>query len=225
MSCSTEEEYIHTDITLETTKKTLYKGEKFQLKAISDLPLTYQSENDFHATVSTSGLLQAEYVGKTNIVISNNENTQSVNITVAPKSALYPEPLLDFTLSKTEVISLLGTPDEETETAITYNNYSEASPSITYSFNEKSIIKSVSVTVKNSYYSTLTNTHLNERYRFSNVFNDVNVGNVFEYHNSLNNITPSLVVFLYSTDSVNYIIRYIPYTESEETKLKYLRLS
>ena len=131
VSCSKDDE-VDNLITLASSEKTLYFGDEYQIEATSNTPILYSSENEYHTSISESGLVTARFVGETNIVLSNGNDTQKVLITVKPKINLYPEPNLEFGISKSALIAKYGTPDSETETNIFYLDYSNASPGVMY---------------------------------------------------------------------------------------------
>ena len=76
-SCKEEEK--SPEITLEKDSVTLTSGGEFLINATSDYDLTYKSEDNYHATVDEKGLVTARYVGETNIVVSNSENSKIQN--------------------------------------------------------------------------------------------------------------------------------------------------
>lgn len=158
--CSKEEDKL---ITLLSSEKTLYYGDEYQIEATSNTPILYSSEDEFHANVSESGLVTAMFVGETHIVLSNGKDTKKVLITVKAKSNLYPEPYLEFGISRSSFITKYGTPDSETEDGLLYEDYSNASPAIMYLFDENNKLESVGVLVKTAYSSNL-GTFLGERY-------------------------------------------------------------
>lgn len=220
-----EEEVFNNDIIVDTEYKTVNFGEEFTIKAISDLPLTYTTENEYHATIDSidswdNANIKARYVGKTVIKISNGENTKEVDLIVSAQSNLFPTPPVElFGNSKQEVIASLGTPNEENDTSITYHAYSETAPYISYYFKEN-ILYSIRVTYEVGRSFALNN-YLVERYRFAGIFNDKAVGNGYVFYNSLKGITPTIGVYVYALSQNYDAIVYQPYIETkEETNTK-----
>lgn len=161
--CEKGEDAKSNVIQLTSSDQTMYYDDEFQINATSDTPITYTSENEYHAEVSASGLVTAGRVGETNIVLTNGEDTKKVKITVRPQSNLYPEPDLTFGMSRSAVKAKLGTPDLDEGTGIAYNNYASATPILMCLFDEADNLKSYVVLVKTAYSGEL-GTFLAERY-------------------------------------------------------------
>lgn len=142
----------------------LKNGETFQIKASSNMPLSYFTENEFHAKVSSSGVVEGNYVGSTNIEVKNEKNSTKIKVLVEPRIDLYPTPSLDWGTSRSHIISTYGTPDKETSDGIVYNNYSNAAPMLVYLFDNSDRLKASGVVVKIAYSETLID-FLIERYQ------------------------------------------------------------
>ena len=202
--CSSDDDE-NNSIVLDSKEVVIYSGDKYQIEAKSDKSISYQSEDEYHARVSTSGLISANKVGETNILLNNGYDSKTVKVIVKGKINLYPEPYLKWNVSKNELIKLLGKPDKESLDAITYNNYSSTAPSVIYMFNENNTLKGVGVLVRASYSSQL-GTFLAERY-FAYQSQDYTIYFV-------NNYSPDLVsmgvgAMLYNTSY--WIVAYAPF--------------
>lgn len=82
---------------------------------------------------------------------------------IEPLSDLYPDPVLDFGLSRIEMVHRLGIPERSTKDGIIYANYSKAAPYAMYVFeNEK--LSGAGVLVCSSCTKSLA-AYLVERYR------------------------------------------------------------
>lgn len=156
--CSKNDETI----VLKQSEVSLYPGDEFQIEATSNLGLTYRSENEYHASVSETGLVTALFVGETNIVVSDGNDSKNFRVTVQPKSTLYPEPCMNWGASRSEVIAYSGTPDTNSADGLTYKEYGNADALI-YMFDESDKLKSVGVLVKSNLSSEMS-TYLAERY-------------------------------------------------------------
>lgn len=150
-------------IQLTTTDQTVAYADKFQIEATSDTPITYTSEDEYHASVSESGLVNARYVGETNIVLTNGEDTKRIKITVRPESNLYPEADLTFGMMRSAVKAKFGAPTSETDTALGWTGYSNNAPVLMCTFDDSDRLDAVVYMVKTAYSSEL-GTFLAERY-------------------------------------------------------------
>ncbi|MBQ5958416.1 MAG: Ig-like domain-containing protein [Bacteroidales bacterium] len=66
MSCNKEKL-----ITLTESSATLHHGETYQINAECENPILFSSENEYHAKVSSSGLVTANYIGNTTITLQS----------------------------------------------------------------------------------------------------------------------------------------------------------
>lgn len=193
-------------ISLKASDVTVYSGDKYQIEATSEKNILYQSENEYYAKVSTSGLITSDKVGETNILLTNGDDTKSIRVTVKGKSNIYPEPKLEWGITKSNLIKSLGIPNKETSEAIIYDNYSTAAPSIIYIFDDNNKLKSIGVLVKSSYSASL-GTFLAERY-VALASQDYTIYFVNGY--SANSISMGVGAMLYNTSY--WIVAYMPYS-------------
>lgn len=196
--------------------------ETIQIKATSTLPLTYISENEYNAKVSTYGLITANYVGETKIKLTNGSEEKIIYVEVEPKYNLYETPCLEWGISKSEVINKYGSPDAETSQGVGYKSYSSAAPILTFLFDNSQKLMASSVLVKTGHGSTLAD-FLLERYMPISV--DIDKYNASfvdaltpEQTNTLINITPYNLAYL----QVLYVRAD---TESNKTKLSDVNLN
>lgn len=207
-SCTNEEDEL---ITLQTIEKTLYFGDEYQIEAKSSAPITYTSEDKYHAGVSESGLVTARFVGETNIILTNGKDSKKVKIIVKAESNLYPNPNLEFGISRSSLIAKLGTPTTTTATAIAYADYSIAAPLVMYTFDVNNKLKSSSILVKTLYGSNL-GTYLVERYYPVDIANLIFVNAI-----ETSKITMLVGAYLYSTSY--WHVYYTPYTSSTASSI------
>ena len=160
-ACSSDDD--KNDISLNETNTTLKYTKTHQINATSDTKITYAVENEYHASVSESGLVTAGKIGETNIILTNGDDTKHFKVTVEPESTMYPNPNLEFGISKADLIKKLGTPNKETSSGMSYNNFSTKAPEVAYLFDSNNKLESVGVIVKTAYSSEL-GTYLGERY-------------------------------------------------------------
>ena len=191
-------------ITLSTTSTTLHHGETYQIPAECENPITYSSANQYHAKVSSSGLVTAQYVGKTTIRLESEDDSKTFTVTVSPKSQLYPEPNIRFGETKSSVISKYGTPTT-TNSGIGYNNYSTNAPILLVTLDGNDCVTGYALAVKSAYTSELAD-FLGERYATIGYDDDVSY-----YRNGLSASTSTMAVAL-TLYNVNYwLVAYLPY--------------
>jgi len=108
------------EIVMDQTEVTLHPGETYQIAAESSSPITYLSEDRFHAEVNVDGVVTAKYVGETNIKLSNGKDEKKLHVIVTPTNFCITEPDVAFGDSKASILEKFGEPDmEETESGYT----------------------------------------------------------------------------------------------------------
>lgn len=163
----TKEKY--TSIELYESTVTLHSMETYQINAESEFPITYRSEDEFHAKVDENGLVTAGFVGETEIILSNGTDSKRVKIIVSPQYNLYSEPVLDFGITKQQLISILGDPDIDDGNSMVYTDYDnlDVSPMVMYLFENSSLIAVIRL-VNPSYVEDLMLFLLERYYPLSN---------------------------------------------------------
>lgn len=193
----------------ETTLK--YQG-TYQINATSENSISYTSEDEYHATVSSSGLVKANKVGETNILVSDGNSTRKFKVTVSPQSSLYDEPLTDWSLTKSQVISKLGTPASQADSSCIYQPSNSAISYIMYLFTKAGKIKSVGVVIQTAYTSELA-TFLTERYTYAGQSNDT-----FLYYNQSTTAKATTIIGLSLYSTSYWFAIYIPNTSTKSSK-------
>jgi hypothetical protein len=201
-------------ISLKVFEKTLYHKGEYQIEATSKASISYVVENEYHAKVSLTGLITAGFVGETNILLSNGEDTKNFKVIVNPKSNLYPEPDVKFGDTKSSIIAKFGTPYSETATIILYNDYSNAAPILMFQFDSNNKLSSYAIMVKSSYSSALAD-FLLERYLVI-AEND----GVYVFINGLSTTTATMAIGLQLYNASYWQILYIPNTSTRSASLK-----
>ncbi len=135
----------------------------------------YSSNDTYYASVSQTGLVKGEKVGKTNIVVSSSSGSVTVPITIMNKYSLYPD--LDGLIGKgmSDVTKILGSnyntstssSGSVTNTYITPTNYADAIICLM----SGSTVSSIGVLVPTTNTTMLTN-HLLERYSIAGMQNE-----------------------------------------------------
>ncbi len=211
--CEKGEDAKNNVIQLTSSDQTMYYDDEFQIDATSDTPITYTSENEYHAEVSASGFVTAGRVGETNIVLTNGEDTKKIKITVRPKSNLYPEPDLTFGMSRSAVIAKLGTPDSETDGAIGYGDWSYAADVFMCLFDGADKLTSYAVMVKTSYSSQLGD-FLSERYILGGVDADEYL---LAYVNGLDLNSTTMLIGAQVYNISYWMVIYLPYSATSRS--------
>lgn len=175
--------------------------------------IDYVVENEYHAEVSKNGLVTARFVGETNVLLSNGEDTKNFKVIVAPKSNLYPEPDVKFGDSKSSIVAKFGTPDAETSSGIVYTDYSNAAPILMFLFDSNKL-SSYAVMVRSSYSSALDD-FLLERYLVGSESDGL-----YLFINGLNTTTATMAIGLQLYDISYWMVTYFPYTSARSASLK-----
>lgn len=110
-------------ISLNETEISLYKDDEYAIQAISETPLTYTSDNEYHAIVSNNGLVKARYVGTTTINISNSSEIKHLKVNVVPRHDSFSLPNINFGDSRETVIRIMGEPDYIQSSGKVYGYY------------------------------------------------------------------------------------------------------
>jgi len=201
-SCKKDEPDL---IKLSIIEKTLNHDDEYQIEAESRSPITYTIENEYHGKVSETGLVTARFVGQTDITLTNVEDTKSFKLIVAPTINLYPEPDVNYGMTKNEIITKFGTPYGTTSAVIGYDNYSSKAPQLLFLFDENDKLMAYSLYVKIAYVSDLLS-FLEERYLLIDV-------NTKEYTtafiNGLTRETATLAIGTELYDLSYYMVIYI----------------
>ena len=197
-------------ITLNITEKTLNYDDEFQIEAGSNSLITYSVQNEYHASVSETGLVKAQYVGVTNIILENAEDRKTVKITVEPRYNLYPEPNVYFGESKSSIISKFGWDYVESESAIAYENYATSAPIIMFTFDDFDKLSGYAIMVNTLYSSTLAD-FLMERYLVAGIDNDV-----YYFINGLSIASATTAIMLELYNVSYWMVLYVPNTASNK---------
>jgi len=149
-------------LTLEQTTASLKSGENFSINATGFDSYTFTSQNEYVAKVSATGVVTAQRIGKTNIVVKAEDKVAYFNVEVVPAYNLFTEPIMEWGMSRAQLISKLGTPASSTADGVGYTNSSTIAPISVYLFDSKGL--SVSSILVNSNYSSQLGSFMAERY-------------------------------------------------------------
>jgi hypothetical protein len=203
------------DIALSVSKTYLYYDDTYQIEATSDFPVTYVSENEYHAKVSDAGLVTARHIGETNIILSNGKTTTKFNVTVKPRQNLYVEPNVKFGDTRSSIIAKFGTPDDVSSdgSSILYMDYSSSAAGLMFSFDDNDKLDGYSLMIKSFYASQLAD-FLIERYQIVSEKNGL-----YLFINSMLPSTATMAVGLQIYNSSYLIVTYIPGTTAKNNPM------
>lgn len=97
-ACSDDDE---NSLSLDKSEISLYYED--EIKLIASDNVTWSSEDEFVAKVSSNGIVEGGHVGKTFIVASNGAETIKCAVEVKPKYNTFVEPVLDFGANKADI--------------------------------------------------------------------------------------------------------------------------
>ena len=215
-SCKEEEK--SPEITLEKDSVTLTSGGEFLINASSDYDLTYKSEDNYHATVDEKGLVTAKYIGETNIVVSNSENSKKVKITVEPKYDICEDLCQYLFKTKSQIVSKFGdnyTLNENYENCIFYEDYTSYVSDLAFNI-ENDVVRSVLILVDKSYWPTLEG-YLKERYVFAGKEPDlVSEYYVYKYFDNIYEAKRKTEIIVSGIDPTYMAVAYFTYYKSSK---------
>ena len=157
-SCTLKSEYAE-DMELPASVS-LSVGETYDFGAESS---SWSSNNDFIASISKDGIVTAKHTGECKIKYSNFFQTLICKVTVSPNVTLYDEPILQWGMSKSKLISIEGTDYKVSGNTLGYMINSSTIPLKVYAFENEKLYSSV-VVVKISSSERLAD-HLIDRYQ------------------------------------------------------------
>lgn len=202
-------------ITLSETSVTLHYGEHYAITATSNLPLNYQSDDEYYATVDNSGNVTAGFVGQTNINVFNEQDSKTFQVVVAPVSNLYPEPNINFGDSKSTLIARYGEPyyieeDEEyNEVYYYYADYSEGAPIMVVCLDENNRVEGYDMFVDMNDFEEL-DTFLSERYNYYG-----EMEGVYVFMNGLDEDSADMLVLCFAVDEEMLMVSYMSFTDEK----------
>ncbi|MDP2235024.1 MAG: Ig-like domain-containing protein [Bacteroidales bacterium] len=208
-SCKKDKEEPIPVVSVAQANVNLYTGTTFQIVATGGDSLTYQSDNEFVAKVSKTGLINADRVGRANITVSSATSSATVYVKVDPKFNLYEEPLINWSLTKTEVIAQLGTPSEQDGGRIYYTSSNTAVYRYSYVFDNLNKLEASAVIIKSFHYESLSN-FVAERYLFIGQSDGLFV---FVNHIDPEKVNLSVVLGIVNADYL--MVMYMPFSPTQ----------
>ncbi len=171
LKCSKKEATLQ-ELLVTTTSISFNSGETLQIDAISDFSINYKSDHEYHATVSSSGLVTAVKVGETIITITSNGISKEVSVEVLPTQNILSDLILEWGILRSEIKTKVGEPDDEYPDEITYYDIYGTAEDVIYEFDTDDKLIATWVYINISKTSTLKE-FLLERYAFINSKNGI----------------------------------------------------
>jgi len=166
LSCTCDNEEVDYTIKITSTNVSLLPSQSYNIGATSTKKITYTTENNFNATVSELGIITSGKVGSTNIILSNGVDSKTIKVTTYSTNLLYPDPVLTFGVSKSTIITKLGTPSYQESngnySSIRYDDATNTTDGTGYFFTDDKLTM-VQTRVKSAYSSQLTS-YLTDRF-------------------------------------------------------------
>lgn len=169
----------------------------------------WRTSNNFVASVDNAGNVSAEHVGE--CTISNGR--QNCKVTVKPKSNLIKEPITEWGISKSQLISKSGSDYIKSGNSIGYKTNNSIAPITMYSFDNNDRLSSSLIIVDTNYTSDLAD-FLIERYQ------PVAVDGYDFYFTdgyTTQSITTAIGMSLYEYDKNYWLVLYMPYGKSSRS--------
>lgn len=160
-SCSKDDD----EVPSVQTNCTLEVGQTFDLGFKGE----WLTSNPFVATINQNGIITAERMGKTRVVL--NKHNLYCDVTVTPGYTFYNEPITKWGISKNELIEKRGMPDAAEDDMLGYITDNEALPIEMYTF-EDYRLKSCSLMGDAGYKNSIIK-HLEQRYKYMETYEGI----------------------------------------------------
>lgn len=184
----------------------MYSGDTEEIDAESSSKIYYESDDEYYATVSRSGVITAERVGYTYIRLEDDFGTKRISVEVVPRYTLYTTPLCDEYLTRDDIYNWYGKPDTENGDGMLYYDYDYAY-ALTFLFDEYENFEQAVIMMYNSYYSKLSK-YLDERYWYYDYEGSTDI-----YYDALSKSSADKIILSTALSSDYYndlMVQYIP---------------
>ncbi len=197
------------ELGIKTLEISLYPEDIVSIEAVSDFDITYLSENPYLVDVSAEGMLTAHKVGKTSVEVSSHNRILEVSVDVMGRYNVYPDPVVEWGMSQSDLIKAVGEPDKSYANSLEYADYSEQSPNIAYLFTPGDSLMCALVIVLETYSDELTS-YMNERFIF-----DSKDDNLVVYRNGNDESDTTMLMGIFNGGMGSLMVMYIEYKEDE----------
>ena len=160
LSCSKDEKE---KLMINSTSVSLHSGDTHFITTSNGTNVTFESQNPYIALVNeTTGEVTAMTIGTTIIDVYSDQGNAKVEVTVNKQYNTFTEPCKDFTKTRSQIISMYGEPDSETDSGIAYAYDDNVHIADMYIFKNNKIQSSTAII--NQDYAIETMKFLLERY-------------------------------------------------------------
>lgn len=203
VACSSDDDEDKMEITSSTNVE--LTSQKTSQIVCSDAKATYQSEDEYVASVSDKGLITAGRIGETYIDVNGKK---SVKVTVTPVYTQYVEPLFMFGSTKNELIAKAGSDYKSTDGKSIYYMPTTGRVKIYLYIIEDDKVTSAAMAVSTTYLESLTS-FLLERY-VPATFTDDDYTAIFMNALTVEKTTMVVAETVYSSSLM--LVSYAPYS-------------
>lgn len=194
------------DINANPTEISLYAGEQTQITT-NNQKVSFTSEDDYFASVDESGLVTANKVGRTDIVIESRREKVSIPVNVTPRYCYFNEPFIGFGSHLDKIIELYGDCYASFNGEYAYVGYGPENAGLKFYFEDDALVK-VKVTLNSTDGSIDIDSFMQERY---DELTSTDKTQVKRYTNDLNGQSPAMIT-VYKIPEINIIdIEYKPF--------------
>lgn len=154
--------------------------------------VSFSSGNDYFASVDESGLVTANKVGQTNIIVESGLEDNEIPITINPRYTYFEEPFIEFGSTPDKVAGLYGECTSSFGGEYTYLNYGPNKATLVFAF-ENDALACVRVTLssKDAGNNTIDiDSYMTERY---NRLTSAGKAHAERYTNDINGQFPALI--------------------------------
>jgi len=199
------------ELGIKTLEVSLYPEDVVSIDAVSDFDISYLSSNPYLVDVSEAGMLTANKVGKTLVQVASHDRLIDVSVDVMGRYNVYPDPIVDWSMSQSELIAIAGEPDKSYTSSIEYANYSDQASAIAYLFTPGDSLMCAMVIVLETASDDLT-AYMDERFVF-----DSEDDNLLVYCDAHEQEDVTMLIGIFNGGGGSPMVLYMEY-EQEDTK-------
>lgn len=170
--------------------------------------INWSTENNFVASIN-EGVITAEHVGSTNVVAETEYQKAVCKVIVEPEYFTYMEPLIDWNLTKEQILEQKGTPDATQPTSVAYIQNADKGIIEMYIFDENDKLIQTGVMLKICAENSDVSSFLLERYELA-----VKSGSTYGFINAMSVDEADLLIGFTVSDYI--LVYYTPYNNASQ---------